>query len=169
MAFNRDNRSGGRQSGGGRDFGRRSFGGDRGGSYGSGDREMFKATCSNCGRECEVPFKPTGSKPVYCNDCFRTMGRNDSGQGRSDDRGPRRSFDRPSDRPAERSAPQSQYKEQFDALNAKLDKILRLLNPEVPSVEMPVTENAEPVVKKVRAKKKAVVEAEVPVEEAPIE
>ncbi len=164
MAFNRDNRSGGRQSGGGRDFGRRSFGGDRGGFRG-GDREMFQTTCSNCGRACEVPFKPTGSKPVYCNDCFKTMGRSDSGQGRSDDRGPRRSFDRPTDR----GTSQPQNKEQFDALNAKLDKILRLLNPEFPSAEMPVTENAEPVVKKVRAKKKVAVEAEVPVEESPIE
>ena len=35
-------------------------------------REMFSATCSNCGREAQVPF-PTSGKPVYCSDCFRTM------------------------------------------------------------------------------------------------
>lgn len=35
------------------------------------DREMHKATCSDCGAECEVPFKPTQGKPVRCQDCFR--------------------------------------------------------------------------------------------------
>ena len=35
------------------------------------DREMHKATCSDCGAECEVPFKPTKGKPVRCQDCFR--------------------------------------------------------------------------------------------------
>ena len=34
------------------------------------DREMFKATCSDCGIECEVPFEPTEGKPVRCKDCF---------------------------------------------------------------------------------------------------
>ena len=34
-------------------------------------REMHKATCTDCGKECEVPFKPTQGKPVYCRDCFR--------------------------------------------------------------------------------------------------
>jgi len=40
------------------------------GSYGSGTREMFSATCASCGKEARVPFQPTGSKPVYCSDCF---------------------------------------------------------------------------------------------------
>ena len=35
------------------------------------DREMFKAKCSDCGKDCEVPFKPTQGKPVRCQDCFR--------------------------------------------------------------------------------------------------
>ena len=35
------------------------------------DREMHKATCSDCGAECEVPFEPTPGKPVRCQDCFR--------------------------------------------------------------------------------------------------
>ncbi len=34
------------------------------------DRQMHKATCSDCGNECEVPFKPTEGKPVRCRDCF---------------------------------------------------------------------------------------------------
>jgi len=44
-------------------------GGSRGGG---GMREMFKATCSQCGGVAEVPFQPRGDKPVYCRDCFAT-------------------------------------------------------------------------------------------------
>jgi len=40
---------------------RRSFG---------GPREMHKITCSECGKEAEVPFKPREGTPVYCRDCF---------------------------------------------------------------------------------------------------
>jgi CxxC-x17-CxxC domain-containing protein len=40
------------------------------GGYERGPREMHSATCANCGREALVPFRPTGSKPVYCSDCF---------------------------------------------------------------------------------------------------
>jgi len=41
-----------------------------GGGYDRGPREMFSATCSSCGREAQVPFRPSGAKPVYCSDCF---------------------------------------------------------------------------------------------------
>jgi CxxC-x17-CxxC domain-containing protein len=34
-------------------------------------KEMHKATCSECGSECDVPFKPIKEKAVYCRDCFR--------------------------------------------------------------------------------------------------
>ena len=34
-------------------------------------REYFKAVCSECGQECEVPFRPTQGKTVYCNECFK--------------------------------------------------------------------------------------------------
>ena len=44
-----------------------------GGGFDRGPREMFSATCSSCGREAQVPFQPTGSKPVYCSDCFRSQ------------------------------------------------------------------------------------------------
>ena len=42
-----------------------------GGQRDFGQREMHKATCSECNQECEVPFKPTEGKPVYCRDCYR--------------------------------------------------------------------------------------------------
>ena len=34
-------------------------------------RQMFPATCAQCGKATEVPFQPRGDKPVYCSDCFR--------------------------------------------------------------------------------------------------
>jgi CxxC-x17-CxxC domain-containing protein len=36
-----------------------------------GPREMHKAVCSECNNECEVPFKPTEGKPVYCKECYK--------------------------------------------------------------------------------------------------
>jgi CxxC-x17-CxxC domain-containing protein len=36
-----------------------------------GPREMHKATCSDCGAETEVPFKPQEGRPVYCRDCYQ--------------------------------------------------------------------------------------------------
>jgi CxxC-x17-CxxC domain-containing protein len=44
-----------------------------GGGY-SGERparQMYTATCSECGGEARVPFVPRGDKPVYCSDCFQ--------------------------------------------------------------------------------------------------
>lgn len=53
-------------------------GGDSyGGGYsggGRGAREMFSATCSSCGQEAQVPFQPSGDKPVYCSNCFQSRG-----------------------------------------------------------------------------------------------
>ena len=50
-----------------RDFNR---GGGGGFKRSFGPREMHKATCSECGQECEVPFKPADGKPVYCKECY---------------------------------------------------------------------------------------------------
>ena len=62
--------------------------------FNSEPREMHKATCSDCGKACEVPFKPSGDKPVRCQDCFRKNKPQRSFSGgnnrnRSFDRGPR--------------------------------------------------------------------------------
>lgn len=42
-------------------------GGGRGGSF---QREMHPAVCATCGKETQVPFRPSGDRPVYCSDCF---------------------------------------------------------------------------------------------------
>src|SRR5438270_11666119 len=56
-----------------------SYGG--GGGGGRGSREMFTATCSSCGQEAQVPFQPSGDKPVYCSSCFQQRGGGNRGGG----------------------------------------------------------------------------------------
>ncbi|MBI3632432.1 MAG: hypothetical protein HY225_03220 [Candidatus Vogelbacteria bacterium] len=79
------------------------FNRDRGGQGGGGSfrsdgrKPMFQATCSECNKSCEVPFRPTGDKPVYCKDCFAQKG---GGEKRfQDDRFPRKDFGDRSSRP----------------------------------------------------------------------
>ena len=79
--------------------------------FSSGPREMHKAVCSKCGKDCEVPFAPTGSKPVFCNDCFK----------RDDNR-------RPAPRSFSGGRPAPMNNEKLEEINQKLDKILSLLN-----------------------------------------
>ncbi len=68
--------AGGYSSGGSYSAGGYSNGGGYSSGYGSrdrGPRQMYTATCSQCGQEAQLPFRPTNGKPVYCSDCFRTM------------------------------------------------------------------------------------------------
>lgn len=60
----------GHRVGGGNGGGSRFGGGNRGG-FNRGPREMHKVTCSDCGQETEVPFKPSGDRPVYCKECYQ--------------------------------------------------------------------------------------------------
>jgi len=72
----RSSSGGGYSAGGGGYSSRGSFGG--GGGYGGDSygerrpREMYSATCAECGQVAQVPFQPTGARPVYCSDCFQT-------------------------------------------------------------------------------------------------
>lgn len=65
----------------GRGGGGGGFGGGGGYGGGGGSREMFTATCANCGNEAQVPFEPDGRRPVYCADCFRSQPRSGGGGG----------------------------------------------------------------------------------------
>lgn len=89
----------------------------------------------------------------------------------------RSTYDRGSSRPnfdnRDRGSAYPQYKEQFEALNAKLDKILTLLNPEksieaskvaiVPQVKKELIKvDIKPLKKKTKAKKLAATESDIP-------
>jgi CxxC-x17-CxxC domain-containing protein len=86
-----------RSSGGG---GYDSYGSGGGGGYSGGGgggygrdrapRQMTQVTCSNCGKETEVPFVPTGDRPVYCSDCYSQFGGGSSRSGGSRGGGSRR-------------------------------------------------------------------------------
>ncbi len=147
--FNRGNRSGG-----GRGFERRGFN-DRGSRE---PAQMHQAVCDNCRKNCEVPFRPTNGKPVFCSSCFEDNRGSDS---RSANFEEKRMFEAVCDecrnscrvpfqpsggkpvycsncfgdrkeggsRNREQFQSQPQYKEHFEQLNNKLDKILIMLTP----------------------------------------
>lgn len=103
MAYFNNNRSGG---------GRGNFGGGR-----SFDRpQMHKAVCSNCGKECEVPFRPTGAKPVLCRDCFAQNGGADS----------RRSYAPPTAGNYESRRPMTNDRRMYDAVCDNCGKNCRI-------------------------------------------
>ena len=106
--FNRDNRSRGK---------------DRG--FRKERPQMHKTICSDCGKGCEVPFRPTNEKPVYCNDCFQNHGGKARMFEKSDQRGGRFQ-DKRQDSFRDRNI-DNQYKEAIDRLVNKMDVIIGLL------------------------------------------
>lgn len=74
---------------------------NKGGGFGE-KKTMFRASCARCQRSCEVPFKPNGSKPVFCSDCFvrdedsgpKRFGGRDSGRMNFDRQGSSDRFER---------------------------------------------------------------------------
>ncbi len=111
--FGRDHKFGGRQ-----DFGKRRFGRDD--ERGHDKPVMHQAVCSKCGKDCEVPFRPSGTKPVLCRDCFRAEGGGESGFKRN-------SFGRPN--PPIRLPDPRPVQKELEKVNEKLDRILKLLEP----------------------------------------
>lgn len=125
--------------GGGKSF----SGGGRGGGDrfgGGGERELFKATCASCHKSCEVPFRPSGDKPVYCRECFASNGGGNDARPsyRNDDRGDSRRDARPfrEERPARREETRvsshdtsgDDIKRQIKNLETKIDAILKFLS-----------------------------------------
>jgi len=105
--FRRDRNSGGRDY---RDRGRENR-----------SREMTEITCDKCGKKAKVPFKPSKDKPILCSECFEKAGNGQRGR----DRG-RGSFGRNRDFRGSRQQ-SGVSKEDFEKLNKKVDKILKIL------------------------------------------
>jgi CxxC-x17-CxxC domain-containing protein len=56
---------------------KRAPGGNGSSAQGGFSRSETRTTCSQCGKETTVPFKPTQGRPVFCRECFqqrRAMG-----------------------------------------------------------------------------------------------
>ncbi|MBI2645082.1 hypothetical protein HYW94_02815 [Candidatus Uhrbacteria bacterium] len=169
--FNRDNRDSGRQGGGfNRGFGggRPSFGG--GGGFGGGnrfggrdsgrdDRPMHKAICDTCGTNFELPFRPKGDRPVYCNDCF---GKKSDGGARPNKFGGERNerHGRPSAEFFEKREKEAKHSrevmDQLKMLNVKIDNLVRLLTPSAQAEKSKKSEIKEetPVIKEATKEKK---------------
>lgn len=147
--------------------------------HGGGDRDrerptMHSAICSECGKTCEVPFRPTGEKPVYCRECFASK-RDDSNPRAPRDGGfgfdrPKRDFgDRPSFRPENRpSAPaggDEDTKRQLVEVTRKLDRLITVVEKLVEaksatSMIIPEVKKAPVEIKETKKEsKKAVVKA----------
>lgn len=94
------------------------------------DKQMFRATCDQCGQGCEVPFRPTGGKPVLCSNCFAAT-KSDGGR-----------------------VPRKDNSSELAAISAKLDKILKLLTPKILE-EIETNLEKTPSVGKKRTKKVA--------------
>ncbi len=119
--------------------GRGQFGGNRGGGsrFGGGDRRsggdrgsvtMHDAICSKCGKDCEVPFRPTGDKPIYCNDCFSENRDRGGDRGRSS----RRDFGsrlpmRPSFGDSRGGGSSDEVKKQLEFLGLKIDRLTKVI------------------------------------------
>ena len=172
--FGGGNRSGGFRQGGGRpSFPRKGgFGGSRGRDD-SRPMQMHSATCAQCGKVAEVPFRPTGERPIYCRDCFgdkRESPRSDSRADFGARREAPRNFAERTERPAEpQRTPQNDQRiadlmRQTGKLSDKLDVLASLIEKlvteksEVPKHSAPATPAKKPikkVAKKVVAKKVA--------------
>ncbi len=132
-----------------------------GNTFGAGEqKELFKATCAHCNRSCEVPFRPNGEKPVFCRDCFRKDDdRRDSRGGRDQSRDSRPSRDfkpRQNEYATEKKdVGLGEVTRQLATLEAKLNRILDIINPPQPKASVSVDTKEGSVVKKVRAKKEA--------------
>lgn len=120
--------------------GRPSFrGGDR------GEVTMHKTTCDECKKSCEVPFRPSGDKPVFCSDCFSSK-RDDSDRApRRDfgDRAPKRDFSSSPSSFSKPAAPANDdMKKQLAEISTKLDRLTsaieKLAQPKVETKSAPV-------------------------------
>lgn len=97
---------------------------------GRGDRkegrtDMHPATCATCGRACEVPFRPTGDRPVYCRDCFGKKSGNTGGG----DRFSKKEFTAPvSIKPqSENRGGGDNVTRQLELVNAKLERLIQVV------------------------------------------
>ena len=95
----------------------REFGSRDSGRFERRPLEMHNATCDKCKKQCQVPFRPSGDKPVFCSDCFRNEGSGSNFNSRS-------SF---GSRDRGKPSSSGMSSEQFNQINAKLDKIIKTL------------------------------------------
>ncbi|MEK7180725.1 MAG: CxxC-x17-CxxC domain-containing protein [Patescibacteria group bacterium] len=138
--------------GGAKKFGNKFSGGRDGNDRPERRLEFFPAICSECKKKCEVPFRPTGDKPVYCRDCFgkqrQVPGRNSNGRDnvggdfRVDAR-PQREY-QPEPLRVQSNGGIDEIKQRLAALESKVNRILELVS-QKPESSIPKVEKATKV------------------------
>ena len=143
--------------GGGKRFSGRGggFNKQRGGRSGSGGGRnrgpvtMHQATCDQCKKLCEVPFRPTSGKPVYCSVCFES--KKEVGSSRGRDRFSQRGYDGykapgRSDLGSDiHGKNNNEIKKQLEILNGKIDLLIEAVK---------AMASTKPLVVKKKTKKK---------------
>jgi CxxC-x17-CxxC domain-containing protein len=97
---------------------------------------VFKTICDTCHKACEVPFKPNGKKPVFCDECFKHMREPAMVEGAYVRRKDKTIFDAPDNFVQPNSLSQAtdtnstimQLKRELSSANAKLDKLIDMFN-----------------------------------------
>lgn len=150
---------GGKRFGGGRpNFPKKSWGGS--GGRDRGPVTMHQAICDQCGKSCEVPFRPTDGKSVYCSVCFE--GKKETGNNRGGDRFPQKNFN--SYRPPVKTdlgsniskGDSDELKKQLEILNVKMDQLIKAVGAMANTKSLVTEEKVKEAVKTVpavRAKK----------------
>jgi len=156
-----NNRGGGFRDRGGRRDGHRSGRPDR------GPATMYQAVCDECGESCEVPFKPTNDKPVYCNTCFNAH------KGRSSDSGgyANKNNDKPrpqvrTDRDFDSRKANGEIKSELHLLNEKIDSLVKLVEKVVVNQEIAGVKGKTIVKELPAAKKNKATKTKKPVKQA---
>ncbi|HEY4483059.1 MAG TPA: CxxC-x17-CxxC domain-containing protein [Candidatus Paceibacterota bacterium] len=164
-AFNRGGRPGGRPGG----FSAKGGPASGWGGRSDGPKTMHQATCSTCNKDCQVPFRPTGDKPVYCRDCFNKQGgdravREERGDRRDERPDARRDF-APAPMRISPSVPvangennNTELKKQLENVNVKLERLISAVQALTPMLAAlkPVTAEklpAKKATKKISTKK----------------
>lgn len=134
MAFKKRNFSGGPR------HKRNSYGGGRGSYQSRGSfQKSFDVRCAQCSTATTVPFKPNGSKPVLCRDCFRGADKGSFKPKRFDHKPAFGGRGRSQDFGASRPAKGPDFSKDIRQLNEKLDRILEILSAaEIESAPAPV-------------------------------
>lgn len=115
--FGRDNRNAGRDGGRPGGFQKREWGGR---DSGNKEQMMHQATCSECGKRCEVPFRPVNGKPVFCNDCFSAKRGASTGGDRNDRVPAKAHYENRDNRGSDEGV-----KRQLSEMNMKLDRLVK--------------------------------------------
>ncbi|MFA5172859.1 MAG: CxxC-x17-CxxC domain-containing protein [Candidatus Paceibacterota bacterium] len=134
--------------GGGRpSFQRRSWGG--GGDRDRGPAVKHQAVCDQCGQTCEVPFRPTEGKPVFCDSCFQGKRESEGGRERGGERFSRKSFDgykapaRSDFQGGADKEERDEIKKQLEMLSVKMDKLIRAIE-EIAGAKLLAAEKEKP-------------------------